>query len=115
MKNLIKSILVIILIAFQTSCKSVDISPKEGVIKVPPKGELRMWQNLEHSSFSLHLENNSVKNSCEAYKVSSFGSRKWISPSLLANKTLDFSIPSNGSLLLQNYSNEEITVNYKIN
>ena len=115
MKNLIKSILVIILIAFQTSCKSVDISPKEGVIKVPPKGELRMWQNLEHSSFSLHLENNSVKNSCEAYKVNSIGNEKWISPSLLASKTLDFTIPSDGSLLLKNFSDEELTINYKIN
>lgn len=115
MKNLIKSILLIVLISFQTSCKSVDISPKEGVIKVPAKGEIEIWKNIEHASFSIHLENKSVKNSCEAYKVSAFGNKKWITPSLLANKSLQFSIPSNGSLLLQNYSDEEIIVNYKIN
>lgn len=115
MKNSIKISILIILIAFQSSCKSIDISPKEGVIKVPAKGEIRVWQNLEHGAFSLHLENQSIKNSCEAYKVSAFGTQKWISPSLLANKTLDFSIPSNGSLLLKNFSDEEITVSYKIN
>ncbi|MEC4004199.1 hypothetical protein OX283_006000 [Flavobacterium sp. SUN052] len=115
MKNSIKISILLILISFQFSCKSVDISPKEGTIKVPPKGEIRMWQNIEHSSFTLHLENKSSKNSCEAYKVSSSGNQKWISPSLLAKKSLDFTISSNGSLLLQNYSEEELIVNYTIN
>lgn len=115
MKNIIQITILVLLISFLTSCKSVIISPKEGVIKVPAKGEIEMWKDLEHASFSLHLENKSLKNSCEVYNVSAFGSKKWISPSLLANKTLDFSIASNGSLLLQNYSNEEIIVNYKIN
>lgn len=115
MKNLIKISILIIFISFQTSCKSIDISPKEGIIKVPPKGEIRVWQNLEHTSFAIHLENKSIKNSCEAYKVNSIGNEKWISPSLLASNTLDFSIPSNGSLLLKNFSDEEITINYKIN
>ena len=105
----------LILLLVQISCKTMqDISPKQGTIVVPAKGEIKMWENIDHNSFSLELENTSTKNSCEAYKVKN-GFQKWISPSLLANKSLEFSIASNGYLLLQNYSNEEITVKYSIN
>jgi hypothetical protein len=72
-----------------------------------------MWNNLQHGSFSIKLLNTSTKNSCEAYKVKN-GHQKWISSSLLANKTLQFSIATNGHLLLQNYSDEVITVKYTI-
>lgn len=114
MKKLLKITTLIALVLLQVSCKSTqDISTKQGIITVPAKGEIRIWDNLEHSPFSLKLDNTSSKNSCEAYKVKN-GSQKWISPSLLANKSLEFSIAANGHLLLQNYSDEIITVKYTI-
>lgn len=114
MQNLFKITTLLAIVLFQISCKTVqDISPKQGTVIVPAKGEIRMWDNLEHGSFSLKLENTSTKNSCEAYKVKN-RNQKWISPSLLANKSLEFSIAANGHLLLQNYSDEVITVKYTI-
>ncbi|WP_445453950.1 hypothetical protein [Flavobacterium sp. 25HG05S-40] len=113
MKNVMQIILVSVLILFQLSCKTVNISPKQGTITVPAKGEIRIWENLEHTSFSLHLENKSSTNSCEAYTVKN-NTEKWISPSLLANGTLDFTVPSNGAVLLKNFSNESLTINYII-
>lgn len=114
MKNLLKSTTMFLILLFQISCKPTqDISPKQGTIIVPAKGEIRVWNNIEHSSFSLKLENTSSKNSCEAYKVKN-GFQKWVSPSLLASKSLEFSIATNGHLLLQNYSDEVITVKYTI-
>lgn len=115
MKTTIKLALLTLLFIAAISCKSVDVNPKQGTIVVPAKGEIRQWQNLEHNSFSIHLENKSTKNSCEAYKVTANGNEKWISPSLLTGGTLDFTIPSDGSLLLKNFSDENITVNYTIN
>ena len=115
MKTSMKLPMFTLLIVLAISCKSVDINPKQGTFVVPAKGESRQWQNVEHNSFSLHLENISVKNSCEAYKVSANGKEKWISPSLLKGGTLDFTIPTDGSLLLKNFSAENITVNYTIN
>ncbi len=115
MKNQLKITVLFTIVFFQLSCKSSQaISPKQGTINVPEKGEIKVWENIEHDSFSLKLENTSTKNSCEAYKVKN-GVEKWISPSLLANKSLEFSIASNGYLLLKNFSNEVITVNYLIN
>lgn len=114
MKNILKLAVVFSLFVVTVSCKSVDITIKQGTITVPAKGEIRQWQNTEHGSFSIHLENKSTKNSCEAYKVSAFGNEKWIYPSLLASGSLDFSIASNGSLLLKNFSDETITVIYTI-
>ncbi|MBC7606403.1 MAG: hypothetical protein H7199_05560 [Burkholderiales bacterium] len=114
MQNLLKITTLITILLFQISCKSTqDISPKQGILIVPAKGEIRMWDNLEHGSLSLKLVNTSTKNSCEAYQVKQ-GNQKWISPSLLANKSLEFSIAANGHLLLKNYSAEVITVKYTI-
>ena len=115
MKTIIKITLLIAIVLFQTSCKTIqDISPKQGTIVVPAKGEIKMWETIDHNSFSLKLENTSTKHSCEAYKVKN-GVQQWISPSLLANKSLQFSIATNGYLLLQNYSDENITIKYTIN
>ena len=115
MKTIIKITSLLAIVLFQTSCKTMqDISPKQGTIVVPAKGEIKMWETIDHNSFSLKLENTSTKNSCEAFKVKN-GFQKWISPSLLASKSLEFTIATNGYLLLQNYSDENITVNYKIN
>ena len=114
MNNLLKITALIAMVLLHVSCKSLqEISPKQGEIIVPAKGEIRMWDKIEHGSFSLKLENTSTKNSCEAYKVKN-GFQRWISPSLLANKSLEFSIATNVHLLLQNYSDEVITVKYLI-
>ena len=115
MKTSIKLSILGLLFLATISCKSVDINPKQGTFVIPAKGEIRQWQNIEHRSFALHLENKSVKNSCEAYKVTANGNEKWISPSLLTGGTLDFTIPTDGSLLLKNFSDENITVTYIIN
>ena len=115
MKTSMKLPIFTLLFVLAISCKSLDINSKQGTFVVPAKGELRQWQNIEHNSFSLHLENKSVKNSCEAYKVTANGNEKWISPSLLKGGTLDFTILSDGSLLLKNFSDENITVEYTIN
>lgn len=115
MNTIFKITTIISLLFFQFSYKSLpEVSPKQGTIVVPAKGEIKMWDNISHESFTLKLENTSTKNSCEAYKVTN-GSEKWISPSLMANKTLKFSIATNGYLLLKNFSDEVITVKYSIN
>lgn len=99
----------------QFSCKTaIDISPKTATITVPAKGEIKLFDGIEHNSFSINLTNKSIKNSCEAYVVKN-ENRKWISPSLLANKQLDFSVSSSAHVLLQNYSDENISVVYTIN
>jgi hypothetical protein len=73
-----------------------------------------LFDNVEHNSFSINLMNQSTKNSCEAYVVK-YGNRKWISPSLPVNGTLDFTVASSAYVLLQNYSDENISVVYTIN
>lgn len=113
MKNLFKITILLAFIFLQFSCKSVIISPKQGTITVPAKGEIRVWENIDHGSFSLHLENKSDLNSCEAYTVKN-KYEKWISPSLLAKSALDFTVPANGSVLLKNFSNENLTITYTI-
>lgn len=115
MKNLLKITVLFTIVFFQLSCKSSQaISMKQGTITVPAKGEIKVWDTIDHDSFSLNLVNPSTKNSCEAYKVKN-GIQKWISPSLLANNSIEFSIASKGYLLLKNFSNEVIIVNYSIN
>ena len=115
MNTIFKITAIVTFLFFQFSCRSVpEISPKQGTIVVPAKSEIKIWDNINHDSFTLKLENTSTKNSCEAYKVKN-GNQKWISPSLLANKTLEFSIAANGHLLLKNFSDEVITIKYIIN
>lgn len=114
MKNLIKITAMVSVLFLQISCKTYqDISPKTATIIVPAKGEIELFKNIEHASFSINLVNKSVKNSCEAYTIKN-GNRKWISPSLPVNGKLDFSVASAASVLLQNYSDENISVVYTI-
>lgn len=114
MKNLIKITAMVSVLFLQISCKTYqDISPKTATIIVPAKGEIELFKNVEHNSFSINLKNQSIKNSCEAYTVKN-GNRKWISPSLPVNGKLDFSVASAASILLQNYSDENISVVYTI-
>jgi hypothetical protein len=113
MKNILKFTLVATFVLLQLSCKTNTISPKEGTITIPAKGEIRVWENTEHGSFSLHLENNNATKSCEAYTVKN-NHEKWISPSLLAKSTLDFTVPSDGHVLLKNFNDESLTIKYSI-
>lgn len=113
MKNIFEKNLLIVFFMLQFSCKSINISPKQGTVTVPAKGEIRIWENIEHNSFVVHLENKSTTNSCEAYTVNN-NYEKWIAPSLLAQSRLDFTVPSDGSILLKNFSDENLTINYTI-
>ena len=115
MKSIIKIIAIVSILFLQFSCKTYqDISPKTATIIVPAKGEIELFKNIEHSSFTINLVNQSTKNSCEAYTIKN-GNRKWISPSLPINGKLDFSVSSSASVLLQNYSDENVSVVYTIN
>ena len=105
--------LAIALVVSFFSCKSLsEITPKEGTFEVVSKQNLTLW-NENHQSFSLHLQNTNAQNSCELYTVKN-GRKKWISPSLLANKSLDFDVPENASVLIENYSTENVKINYSI-
>lgn len=115
MNTIIKITTIISILFLQISCKTYqEISPKTATIIVPAKGEIELFKNVEHNSFSINLVNKSTKNSCEAYTVKN-GNRKWISPSLPVNGKLDFSVSSSASVVLQNYSDENISVVYTIN
>jgi hypothetical protein len=114
MKNIFYTTAIIIVLLLQVSCKSqMDISPRKATVLVPAKGELRLFENSEHYPFSIQLINRSLKNSCEAFTVKN-DSEKWISPSLLANDQLAFNVGYNGSVLLKNFSKENIYVTYII-
>jgi len=114
MINAVRITLVLTILFCLFSCKSqIDISPKTDTVIVPAKGEIKLFENREHSPFSLNLINKSTKNSCEVYKMKN-GNRKWISPSLLANGSLDFTVPDDGFVLIQNYSEENISITFKI-
>ena len=114
MNTIFKITAFISVLFLQFSCKTYqDIVPKTATIIVPAKGEIELFKNIEHASFSINLVNKSVKNSCEAYTIKN-GNRKWISPSLPVNGKLDFSVASAASVLLQNYSDENISVVYSI-
>jgi hypothetical protein len=99
------------------SCKSntglSTVYPKTGVIEIPSKGELRIWNDSSHTSFSVTLTNNSTNQSCEVYKVKD-GKENWISPSLMAGKTMDVSVASNGHLYFKNFNNNVLKINYTI-
>ena len=95
------------------SCKSLpEISPKDGAIVVQSKQNITLW-NDDHRSFNVILQNKNTKNSCEVYTVK-HGVKKWISPSLLANKSLDFVVSSNSSVLIENFSDENVEITYTV-
>jgi len=117
MKNLISTVIIFATMLI-SSCNSnknlVSIQPKNGILEIPTKGELRVWNNIEHASFKVTLTNSSSTQSCEVYYVKSNGNEKWINPSLLANTSLTVSIPANGHLFLKNFNDNVFKVNYKI-
>jgi hypothetical protein len=101
------------------SCSSSQslnkIVPKSGAIEIPAKGEFRIWKNIEHGAFTVTITNSSANQSVELYKVKSSGAEKWVSPSLLANSSLEVSIPADGHLFIKNFNDNVFTVTYKIN
>jgi hypothetical protein len=99
----------------QSSKNLTNIEPKSGKIEIPDKGELRVWNKVEHSGFEVTLTNTSSNQSCELYSVKSGGEEKWISPSLMPNATASVSIPANGHLYIKNFNPNILTIQYKIN
>lgn len=115
MNTIFKITAIVSVLFLQVSCKTYqDIAPKSATIVVPAKGEIELFKNIEHASFSINLVNKSIKNSCEVYTIKN-GNRKWISPSLPVNGKLDFSVSSSAYVLLQNYCDENVSVVYTIN
>lgn len=115
-----KKLFAILLIgsAIFASCSSshgiTNIQPKSGNIEIPAKGEFRMWKDVQHGTFTVTITNSSPKQSVELYKVKSDGNEKWVSPSLLANTSLDVTIPADGHLFIKNFNPNNFTVTYKI-
>jgi hypothetical protein len=101
------------------SCNSshlmATIEPKSGNIELSAKGELRIWKDIQHPSFTVVLTNNAPQQSCEIYTVKSGGVEKWVSPSLLANSSLAVTVPGDGHLFFKNFNPNTLTITYKIN
>jgi hypothetical protein len=101
------------------SCNSAQnlasIEPKKGILELPAKGELRIWNKQEHAAFSVTLTNSSATQSCELYTVSSSGKEKWVNPSLLANSELTITIPKNGHLFVKNFNDNVLPITYAVN
>lgn len=116
MKQIISSLFLLSLLfaSCSTSQGITNIQPKSGSIEIPAKGEFRIWKGLAHGSFTVTLTNPSATQSCELYKVKSNGSEKWVSPSLLANTSLDVTIPADGHLFIKNFNDNVFTVTYKV-
>jgi len=116
MKKVLFALLTIATITY--SCKSTGtmaaIQPKNGIIELPAKGELRIWRNTLHPSFTVTLTNPADTQSCEVYKVTDNGNEKWISPSLIAGKSLIISVPANGHLFFKNFNDNVLTIEYKV-
>lgn len=115
--NLLFTILITcstILIGCSSSHGITNIKPKTGTIEIPAKGEFRMWKDVKHGSFTVTLTNSSSTQSVELYKVKSDGNEKWISPSLLANSSLEVTIPADGHLFLKNFNSDKFAITYKI-
>ena len=116
MKQVLFALIVFTSILF--SCKSTGstaaIQPKSGTIELPAKGELRIWNDVTHPSFSVTLTNNSATQSCEVYKVTSSGNEKWVTPSLLAGKSLTITVPANGHLFFKNFNENVLKIEYKV-
>jgi hypothetical protein len=99
-----------------TACSRnlVNIEPKSGTIEIPAKGEFRIWKGIEHTSFTVKLINSDLKQSVELYTVKSDGAEKWVSPSLLANSSLEVSIPADGHLFIKNFNPNTFKVKYEV-
>ena len=117
MKKLFNSLLVlsIMLISCKSTGSIASIQPKSGKLTLPVKGELRIWKDILHPSFTVTLSNSSATQSCEVYTVNDSGYEKWVNPSLLAGTSLTVKVPANGHLFFKNFNNNVFTVNYQVN
>ncbi len=97
-----------------TSHGITNIQPKTGTIEIGASGELRVWKDIKHGSFTVMLTNSSPNQSAELYRVSSNGNGKWVSPSLLAGTSLEVTIPADGHLFIKNFNANTFTITYKI-
>jgi hypothetical protein len=119
-KNMKKAIVVVtVILSIFAACNSsrtmASIEPKQGKIDLPKKGELRIWKDILHPSFSVVLTNSNPKQSCEIYTVKSNGNEKWVSPSLLANSSLTITVPKDGHLFFKNFNPNTLTISYTVN
>jgi hypothetical protein len=73
-----------------------------------------MWKDVPHGSFTVTITNSSPIQSVELYRVKRDGNEKWVSPSLLANTSLNVTIPADGHLFIKNFNPNIFTVTYKI-
>jgi hypothetical protein len=116
MKKTLFMLLAVVLIA--CSCNSSrnleNIQPKSGTFEIPANGELRVWKDVVHASFSVVLTNNNPNQSCEIYYVKKNGTEKWVNPSLLAKSTLTVGIPTDGHLFIKNFNPNNLIISYKI-
>ncbi len=106
--------IICLFISCQSTKNLLKIEPKSGQLEIPAKGELRVWNQVEHSGFVVILTNTNPTQSCELYSVKSDGTEKWISPSLLANSTESVSIPENGHLFIKNFNPNVLTIQFKV-
>jgi hypothetical protein len=104
----------VIIMSCSSSLSITNIQPKSGSIEIPAKGEFRIWKDVAHGAFTVTITNSSPTQSVELYKVKSDGNEKWISPSLLANTSLNVTIPADGHLFIKNFNPNTFTVTYKI-
>ena len=116
MKQLSLMLLLYSTIIFSCSSSNgiANIDPKTGSIEIPPRGEFRMWKDTKHGNFRVMLTNLSANQSVELYKVKSDGNESWISPSLLANSSMNVLIPADGHLFIKNFNPNTFTLTYKI-
>ena len=116
MKSVLFALLTIIIVS--SSCKSTGsisaIQPKSGIIELPAKGEFRIWKDIMHPGFTVTVSNPAANQSCEVYKVKENGSEKWISPSLMAGKSITITVPSNGHLFFKNFNDNILKIEYKV-
>jgi hypothetical protein len=111
---LIFTAMVTLLAACSSNRMATNIEPKQANISIPAKGELVLWKNVTHNSFSVQFINENEKASCEIYKVTKAGKEKWINPSLLGSSKITISVPTDGYVYFKNFNTNALAISYKI-
>lgn len=109
-KSITCSVLVMVSAA---SCKAQEaVSPKSGKIEIPAKGNLTLWAG-KHGSFRATFSNPNEKAAVELY-TGKGGRNKWISPSLLAKKSITVKVAEDGYVFIENYNSSKIEIEVEI-